>query len=55
MKKLAVAIVMLAGLSLSGCSVFYQVQYEDSTKTIDECGLLGCTVHRASPRSGPTA
>lgn len=53
MKKLAVALVMLAGLTLSGCSVFYNVQYEDQTKEINEYGMLGCSFHKASPRSGP--
>lgn len=53
MKKLAVAIAMLAGLTLSGCSVFYNVQYEDQNKEINEYGMLGCSFHDASPRSGP--
>lgn len=53
MKKFALAIVLLAGLTLSGCSVFYNVCYEDDTKEINEYGMLGCSFHRASPASGP--
>jgi hypothetical protein len=53
MKKLGFSIAVLAMLALSGCSIFYNVQYEDNTKEINEYGMLGCAIHRMSPNSGP--
>ncbi|MCE5230806.1 hypothetical protein LLG95_14610 [bacterium] len=53
MKKLAFSMAVFAALGLSGCSIFYNVQYEDNTKEINEYGMLGCAIHRMSPNAGP--
>ncbi|MEN6625919.1 MAG: hypothetical protein ABFD69_06815 [Candidatus Sumerlaeia bacterium] len=53
MKKLALAMAMTATLLLSGCTIFYDVEYVSETQEVREYGMLGYGNTELAPNKGP--